>query len=345
MMHNGETVIFKCKSLEGHILKSLFELLHNHYKIVCFEVTDEKLKLRQMDDSTIIIFDVELHRQNFSLYHLTKPVNLCVHVDHLYKIIKNSKRNDAISFVILENQPCMLHIDIQKDNSTCSHSSLPMQEMQLEQIQLPISKSYSCQVNLSTKDFFKLIKDNVSISDKCKFECTAYSIQVISDNSGMYTKKIRFGEIQTDDNDVVVSNTFYTFNLNKLSKFSVLSHMFSIKISDSFPMFLSINVGHIGTLRIFMNSIEHDSNHFDTGNMFDKFVPYETPDKNTYITQNSSTSDFFVTGDPAPDDNEYEFEEIEIEEEVEVEENEEVEEGIVRGKDTEPHSMNGSDGE
>ena len=125
MIHNGEKVIFKCKSLEGHILKSLFELLHNHYKIVCFEVTEDKLKLRQMDDTTVIIFDIELYRQNFSLYHLTKPVNLCVHVDHLYKIIKNSKRNDAISFIILENQPCMLHIDIQKDNSTCSHSSLP----------------------------------------------------------------------------------------------------------------------------------------------------------------------------------------------------------------------------
>ena len=271
MMHNGEKVIFKCKSLEGHVLKSLFELLHNHYKIVCFEITNEKLKLRQMDDSTIIIFDIELYRENFSLYHLSSPTNLCVHVDHLYKIIKNSKRNDAISLIILENQPCMLHVDIQKDNSTCSQSSLPMQEMQLENIYLPFAKDYSCQINLSTKDFFKLIKDNVSISDKCKFECTAYSIQVISDNSGMYTKKIRFGEVQNDDREVLVNHTFYTYSLNKLSKFSVLSHMFSIKVEDNFPMFLSISVGHIGMMKVFMNSIEHDNNNFDSKRKLPKF--------------------------------------------------------------------------
>ena len=330
MMHNGEKAIFKCKSLEGHILKSLFELLHNHYKIVCFEVTDTKLKLRQMDDTTIIIFDIELYRENFTLYHLSKPVNLCVHVDHLYKIIKNSKRNDAISFIILENQPCMLHIDIQKDNSTCSHSSLPMQEMQLEHINLPVCQTYSCQVNLSTKDFFKLIKDNVSISDKCKFECTSYSIQVVSDNSGMYTKKIRFGEQQLGDDQVLVNNTFYTFNLNKLSKFSVLSHMFSIKISDNSPMYLSINIGHIGMLKLFMNSIEHDSNNFRSGNIFDSFVPYD--ETNSYMKSTNHTEVYEGEYEQLRDENnvcedeKVEYEEVEIEVEVEVDdETEEVE--------------------
>lgn len=276
MKHDGHEVIFKCKTLEGHILKSLFELLHNHYKIICFEVSNTGFKLRQMDDSKLIITDIELTRENFSVYWLETPIKICVHVDHLYKIIKNCKRHDAISLIVYQEQPRMLHIDIQKDNSTCSNANLPMQEMQLDDIELPIVDNYACQINLSTKDFFKLIKDNVAISDKCRFDCLPFSIQIISDNSGMYTKKLRFGEIQADNNDVVARQTFYTFHLNKLAKFSVLSHMFSIKCHENTPMYLSIAIGHIGMLRLFMKSIEQDSSSFSNRdlNSFNTF-PYE----------------------------------------------------------------------
>ena len=263
MIHKGEKTIFKCKTLEGHILKSLFELLQNHYKLVYFNTTDDKLVLRQIDNSGLIIFDIELISSNFASYWVQKDLVIAVYVDHLYKIIKNCKKNDSIVLIILENKPEMLYIEIQKDNTTCSNANLPLQVTQIESITLPLLPSYPCTINLSTKDFFKLMKDNISISDKCLFDFFENCVHITSDNSGMYTKKIKLGDLETENTQTkITSQRFYTYYLNKLSKFSVLSHMFTLHAAENTPLYLSVNIGHIGKLKIFIKSIEIENNNF-----------------------------------------------------------------------------------
>lgn len=263
-------VCFKCKTLEGHIFKAIIEILQNNFKVIYFDVSENGIGVRNIDDNNHVMMDVRMHRDRFVIYQYNKPINIGVHVDHMFKIIKNVKKQDSVFLVVYEDNPGILHIDIERDSVICCNSTLPMQTVQLRNIQLPEVGQYVHSMNVSSKDFFKIVKEISPISDKFEINTTPDQIRIISDNSGMYTKKITIGgsgsKSSTETKDPwaekdTIKQHYYTQEFAKFAKVSQISSMFKIQTGYEMPIWIQSNAGQLGDLHAYIKNVDMNQIH------------------------------------------------------------------------------------
>jgi len=146
---------FKCKTLEGHILKYVVEVLQNNFKVIYFDVDANGMNVRNIDDNQNIMLDVTLDGSRFVSFQCKSKITIGVHIDHMFKIIKTIKKQDSVTLIVLEDEPGMLRIDIERDSVCFCTSKLPLQTVQLRNIDLPPSTQYVHVINLSSRDFFQ----------------------------------------------------------------------------------------------------------------------------------------------------------------------------------------------
>ena len=86
--------ILKAKTQEGYIIKILGELLQNNIKTACFEVDKNGLKLRMMDSHRIILVDLFLDAENFSIYKFKsdRTLYLGINLTHFHKMLRSIKK-------------------------------------------------------------------------------------------------------------------------------------------------------------------------------------------------------------------------------------------------------------
>jgi len=257
---SNPSFFFKCKTLEGHILKYVVEVLQNNFKVIYFDVDATGMNVRNIDDNQNIMLDVTLDGNRFVSFQCKANITIGVHIDHMFKIIKNIKKQDSVTLLILEDEPGMLRIDIERDSVCFCTSKLPLQTVQLRNIELPPSTQYVHVNNLSSRDFFKIIKEVSTIADKVQVTTTSNCIDILSDNSGMFSKTFSIGAgtgggAATEDGDKVTS-TFYVQEFQKFAKIAMMSSMFTIKTGTTVPLCFEANIGQIGTLKAYIKHVD-----------------------------------------------------------------------------------------
>ena len=260
---SNPSFFFKCKTLEGHILKYVVEVLQNNFKVIYFDVDVSGMNVRNIDDNQNIMLDVTLDGSRFVSFHCKSKITIGVHNDHMFKIIKNIKKQDSVTLVVLEDEPGMLRIDIERDSVCFCTSKLPLQTVQLRNIELPPSTQYVHVNNLSSRDFFKIIKEVSTIADKVQVTTTANCIDILSDNSGMFSKTFSIGTgtaggTVVNDDSVIdkVTSTFYVQEFQKFAKIAMMSSMFTVKTGSTVPLCFEANIGQIGTLKAYIKHVD-----------------------------------------------------------------------------------------
>jgi proliferating cell nuclear antigen PCNA len=252
---------FKCKTLEGHILKYVVEVLQNNFKVIYFDVDANGMNVRNIDDNQNIMLDVTLDGSRFVSFQCKSKITIGVHIDHMFKIIKTIKKQDSVTLIVLEDEPGMLRIDIERDSVCFCTSKLPLQTVQLRNIDLPPSTQYVHVINLSSRDFFKIIKEVSTIADKVQVATTSNCIDILSDNSGMFSKtfSIGAGTVCADASESAtepVVSTFYVQEFQKFAKIAMMSSMFTIKTGTTVPLCIEANIGQIGTLKAYIKHVD-----------------------------------------------------------------------------------------
>jgi proliferating cell nuclear antigen PCNA len=254
---------FKCKTLEGHILKYVVEVLQNNFKVIYFDVDSTGMNVRNIDDNQNVMLDVTLDGSRFVSFQCKSKITIGVHIDHMFKIIKNIKKQDSVTLVILEDDPGMLRIDIERDSVCFCTSKLPLQTVQLRNIDLPPPTQYVHVINLSSREFFKIIKEVSTIADKVQVTTTSNCIDILSDNSGMFSKTFSIGtgagavgSVDDDNTTEPVSSTFYVQEFQKFAKIAMMSSMFTIKTGTTVPLCFEANIGQIGTLKAYIKHVD-----------------------------------------------------------------------------------------
>ena len=106
--------LFKAKTQEGYIIKVLGELLQHSMETACFEVDEKGLKLRMMDSNRILLIDLSLDAENFSIFKFKAPrkLYLGLNLTHFHKMLRSIKKKDSIMLFIKSENPTDLGIKV-----------------------------------------------------------------------------------------------------------------------------------------------------------------------------------------------------------------------------------------
>jgi proliferating cell nuclear antigen PCNA len=263
------TIIFRVKSDQAYIFKILAELIANNIKTGCFEIDEKGISLRMMDHHKKVLIDFQLNAENFNLYKFdSKKMFLGINLNHFYKMLRSTKKKDALELYIDDEHPNDLAIKVTpKDNNRITISTVKIQQIQNLDIELPVINSKP--INIPSSEYQKMIKELGHIGNIIKVTSKTYSINFSTSASGVYGRDVKFGENSEEDSkeEIKYEQTFNTENLCRITKLSGLSN--NIQVYPGSPFLFKSKIGNIGLISIYIKSIEELESELDTHNIDD----------------------------------------------------------------------------
>jgi len=246
--------IFKAKTLEAYTFKTLSEVLQNILTDVCFEITPEGIKLRTVDNKTppqLMVY-MNLDGHNFEEYMCKEVETIGINLQHLYKLLKSIKKKDRVTFFINEHTPSQLGICTETESGQESYSYIKIQKLQTIDIEVPVG--YDIPNLIPTNSFQKMCKDMTSISKIIKIFSKGSYITFSCEFDGMYTRHVPFGNSEQDADEEEYEDWFNTKSLTQLIKISGLNQKLKVYTKTDLPLKMSICVGSLGLLDIYIKS-------------------------------------------------------------------------------------------
>ena len=253
---------FVCKTNEGHIIKTMGELLQNNIKTGCYIVDKNGIKQRIMDNNKTMLIDIELESQNFNSFKINddKVITFGINHQHFYKMLKSIKKKDIISLFIENEKTCDLGIEIMpKEKNRVTTSYIKMQQMQNLAIDLP--EGYGKPLIISSSEFQKMIKDMNNICNSIRITSKDNTVAFCCDADGVYKRNVVFGDEEKDGKEPF-TQLFDTELLTRISKISGLNNVIHVYQARDLPLRIQSQVGNLGKINIFIKSkdqIEEDN--------------------------------------------------------------------------------------
>lgn len=255
------TVIFQCKTTEGHIIKILAELLQNNIKSGCFIINEEGIKLTMTDSNKRILVDFFLKAENFYTYiynSKSKFINIGLNQAHFYKMIKSIKKKDSLVLFIDDDKDSELGIKIiPKENNRTTTSYIKIQNIQYLEIELPTGYENK-PVVVPSNDFLKLMKDMSNIGNEINISSSKYTVKFFCDAGSIYSREVIFGD-DSEENDLEknyekTKQIFDTEQLSRISKIAGLTNFLQIYQKEDLPILFSSSVGTMGKISIYVKT-------------------------------------------------------------------------------------------
>jgi len=261
--------LFKAKTKEAFVFKVLGELLSNTLKFAPFRINETGIYLRQTDTKREQLLDIGFHKEKFTVFKCSSPINFIVSSNNFYKMLKNIKKKDSVIIYIREDEPDKLGICVEQgeDNNKVS-TTIKISYNQMEDINLP--DGYNNPIIMNNKEFQKM-KNLHNISKTILVNSISGFIRFFCDGGDLYSREITIGEIDEDDsNDNQYEQNFYTHHLTQLTKCAGQSGNVQIFVHEDLPLKIKMNLGNIGELTCYIKSKEMiDEEHVDSNNMND----------------------------------------------------------------------------
>lgn len=252
--------LFKCKTNEAYVIKTLVELLHHTIKTACLHITPVGISLRMMNTNQQLLIDIELKNENFSTYFFNprvenQKINIGVNMNHFYRMLKCIKKRDGIILFIEESDRCRLAAKIiPKDHSKETETRIAITTIDNLQIELP--RRYDTSILVQSNDFSKMCKDLASISSTIEVKATKYNIKFYSDVESIYCKQYTLGTTgeNFDTDDVLFEENFETEHITRIIKIAGLSNNLNLIYEKDMPFHISSRIGTLGTINLYIKS-------------------------------------------------------------------------------------------
>jgi proliferating cell nuclear antigen len=254
-----------CKTNDGHIIKTLFELLQNNIKSGIYHFDANGITMRQTDSQQKILIDLALKREYFNLYSVKTPFTNGLNHTIIYRMLRSIKKKDSISFFIRSDQPSELGIEIvPKEKNRTTTSYVKVQNVQLYDIQLPTG--YDSCVIIPSIEYQKMIKDMGNMSNKIKIVNMGSQLKFVCTNDCIYSREVLFGEKTSHPVSEQFEQEFETESLSRISKISGLNSFLQIYQSKNLPLLIKSGVGMLGTISIYIKDNEQIEQEIATEN-------------------------------------------------------------------------------
>ena len=198
IFHSMTSMILKARSREGFTMKILSEFLSNSLKFPPCKVTDKGMFLRATDQNREILIDLELPRENFTVFKCPKPLYFIVNSSHFYRLLKTIKKKDSVTIFIAEQRPMQLGICVEQNEESSDKVTtyINITYVQPEDIDLP--DGYDKPIIVTSK-YFQKLKTLHSIGNEMKVTIVNNStIKFFVNGKNLFSREISIGE-DTDD--------------------------------------------------------------------------------------------------------------------------------------------------
>lgn len=252
----------RCKTNEAYTIKVLIDCLNKCIdSSASFIFTKDKITLYGMDKEEHLYTYLCLESKNFVNYVCNeKQINVGISINHLYKMIKSVKRKDSISIFILDEAPDELVFVVERDQNQ-TETKFKILNIRPLEINLPTEEDYNEPILCSSKEFQNMAK-SIDISKEIQVMVKYHQIQFLAKGlEETYSRQVIFGE-RDEDNLHSYKQAFSREYISKLTKLEGLDSDVRISCKDELPLKLELRVGKLGTLFIYIESIEqgNDSN-------------------------------------------------------------------------------------
>jgi len=249
--------LFRAKSREGFMVKLLAEYMSNILKYPPFSVNDKGIFLRATDQNREILIDLELQRENFTLFKCPKPLYFIVNSSHFYRLLKTIKKKDSVTMFINEQRPMQLGIcvDQSDENSDKVTTYINITYIQPEDMDLP--DGYGEPIIMTSKRFQKL-KTLHSIGNEMKVTVIGNSnMKFFVNGKNLFSREISIGEELDDEEDQKsYTQTLTTSHITQLTKCAGQSGNIQVYHHEELPLQIKMRTGTLGVLSVYIKSHE-----------------------------------------------------------------------------------------
>jgi len=157
---SSKKTIFFAEAVKGYVIKVIIETLcSGGIGRGIFVITKDGIRLRQSDQGSTILYDVNLPRENFRSYKSTSPLTISVNLKHMKELLKNIKKKDSLSMHIDSTQKGKFFITIRpegvRENTRFETNSIAyIDEKSYTLVDLPEAYNYPMVIN--APDFQKI---------------------------------------------------------------------------------------------------------------------------------------------------------------------------------------------
>lgn len=247
---NNSNKIVEIKTVQSNAIRILFEALKDILTDINLQISNEGLKIISMDGSKQAVVNLKLEANKFEKFYCKNSMKAGLNMTSLYKIIKNIKNSDVVTFYILSNSSTNLNIEIEnKEKKTNILTVLKLLDIDEDILDIP-NIEFTTVKTMPSNDFQSYIRELAIITNKITLESNNNSFSLFGKGDFAETK-INVGDSNMLDikTEHCAVGTFYIKYLLLFTKSTNLCTTVEIYLKDKFPLILVYNVANLGKLQ------------------------------------------------------------------------------------------------
>ncbi len=252
----SEEVLFNIRTLQGSVIKSLFDTLKEiiHDVVLTFDSTG--IRISAMDGSKVSLVHLKLDAEAFEEYHCPKSHEIGINVLNMFKLLRSAGSHDSILLRYLSSNPHVLEITVQNFDKN-SITKFDMKLIEIDSVYIEVNDiDFDTIVTIPSNYFQRLCRDMSDITDYLRIIKKGDELSFNSDfesstdfaSQSTVIGNSNFNTIQTLD-QADYDNKFSLKYITGFCKASGLSSVVELYLKESYPLILKYSVGSMGSLK------------------------------------------------------------------------------------------------
>ncbi|CAK0745387.1 proliferating cell nuclear antigen [Gammaproteobacteria bacterium] len=261
MTIDNKDYILNIQTVTSSVIRTLFEVIKEVMQDFNLIVTNESIKISNMNEQGTALVYMKMDEKNFASYYCenTKdsPLILGIMSHSILKIMKTIKNDDTISFSIHRSSPRVLIIRKENGarNTACIHY-YDLCNIEYKEINIP-SIEFDAEISLPSNTLQDTFK-NYNSFDTDVIEIKSIGQQLILSTPsalGRHDSIIGPSEktIFDRESSQVVQGKFKLKYLLLFSKASNLCNTVQVYLKNDKPLILSYNIGSLGEIKFIIS--------------------------------------------------------------------------------------------
>jgi proliferating cell nuclear antigen len=248
--------LFHVRTVQGSVIKSLFDTLKEILHDVSITFDPTGVKISAMDGSKVSLVHMKLNAESFEEYDCPKSYEIGINVANMFKLLRSASSHDSILFRYMEENPHVLEITIQNFEKN-SLTKFEMKLIEIDSAYIEISDlEFDTIISIPSNYFQRLCRDMSELTSFLWIEKKSGVVSFCSDYlsaTDFASQRTILGDSDTGTitlvEDADYSNKFSLKYLIGFAKASGLSPVVELYLKSGFPLVLKYSIGSIGNLK------------------------------------------------------------------------------------------------
>lgn len=253
--------LFYSKTVQGHVIKTLFEIIKGTLEHdTNMRITKDGISIKDMDGSHTTLVHMKLNAENMDEFFLnTDKLTVGINAHKFYSHLKTINRDETLILFIDKGKENVMGFSVYaKGDSSLAGSSwvsdryLNILDVNDEELHIN-DKDYNHIINMSSQTFQKLCREFKNIASTNITMIYNYKWLILEAKGDGSSQKTYVPLATDSESDDSKEHYHATFNLNKIiefSKFQSLSSTIQICMKQDCPIIFKCPISDIGELKV-----------------------------------------------------------------------------------------------